>query len=456
MYRFLTSLNYLKPDREFAFYVITAASMRLVVSIPFLLPVLPQPGTTRLFGMTVPAYYTQHGTYFAWLLEIFDEQSRYGVFKVWTPYPPLYSLFLYSLFKLASSTNIQWISWYLVNALSDLGTAAVIWKLIYYTHGRAAQFRVIAPLAYLYSVSPLPIFFTLTASVYDPLVVFLCVFSIYLADKKIVASSFVAAVGTSLKLFPILLLPAYLLSSDRTGKLKYAATFVLFLLCLNLPLYIRNPSGFMSPFFWQAGRPPWSSIYALVLGGFGRTYQVKSPLYADLSPPVSPVNWDYYLVGIVPSPQVFVNPIGPQGGGLFNRLAEVITLAALGGSALASLKRRTSLVSLFASFLSAVFLTGSGWSPEFFLYLLPLIPLVLRPGRAFYTCLVMQALLFVEFPISVYLVPVPFNTRVFWIAVLLQDFFLGYFWLAPFVGSRASRPIRRIREIVVRLFILIR
>jgi|GEM_PF-553634 hypothetical protein len=456
MYRFLTGLKYLKINQEFTFYIISAVAMRLVISIPFLLPAPAQPGITRLFGITIPVYYTQHGTYFAWLLEIFDEESRYGIFKVWTPYPPLYSFLLYSLFKFAGSVNTQWTSWYLVNALSDFGTAILVWKLIYNTHGKTLHFNKIAPLAYLYSISPLPIFFTVTASVYDPTVVFLCILSLYLANKKAILSSLAAAFGASLKLFPILLFPAYLLSRDRHGKLRFAVSFVLFLLCFNLPLYFVNPSNFMSPFFWQAGRPPWSSVYALVLGGFGRTYLVRSPLYADLSPPVPPVNWDYYLVGIVPSPQVFVNPIGPQDTGLYNRLAEIVVGVALGGSALVSIKRRLDLTSLFVALLSATFITSSGWSPEFFLYLLPFIPLILKPERAFYVCLVMQFLLLIEFPVSVYLVPAPFNTRVFWVTVLIQDLFLAYLWLAPLAGARGSRSIRRIREIVVRFFVLVR
>jgi len=428
------------PEKlEFVFYMTVVFLTRIVVSVPLLIPTHFTPQTTKLFGVTVPSYFVEHGTYFGWIATINMLQREFGVFKVWTPYPPLYSVFIYALFLVARNNfNVAWDLWFLLNALSDCGTATLLWKIVYTNWAKKIGFEGAYYALQLYSVSPLPIFYVLSASVYDPQIVFLFVLGYYLLKRsKFVASAFVCALGASLKLFPALIFLA-LLASKEKRKLLFTIYFVVFVLLLNLPFYFISPSFFLSPFYWQAGRPPWSSIYGLVLGGSIGAYQISSPIYADLSPPVIPVKWDYYVLGIVPSPSVLVKPLAPQPERPYSAVPQIAEILVLGITFALLSKRKSAFENSLLSITSAFFLISPGWSPEFFLYELPILAIALNPESYFKTSVFAQILLLVEYPISLFVLPPVVNIQIFWTAVILQDALFGYLWLKPFIHHTES------------------
>lgn len=89
---------------------------------------------------------------------------------------------------------------------------------------------------------------------YDLPVVFMIVLAVYLYYKKMPYWSIVAlAVGTVLKVFPVFLLPIFVLKSPKKDWIKMVVLFGVVVLALNATYMIRDFSSWIFPYTWQIG-----------------------------------------------------------------------------------------------------------------------------------------------------------------------------------------------------------
>lgn len=87
---------------------------------------------------------------------------------------------------------------------------------------------------------------------YDLPVVFLIVLATYLfLDKKYSLAIISLAIGTVVKVFPIFLLPIFILKSPRKDWLKLFVIFCVIVLCCNLPYMLSNFDTWIYPYVWQ-------------------------------------------------------------------------------------------------------------------------------------------------------------------------------------------------------------
>lgn len=101
---------------------------------------------------------------------------------------------------------------------------------------------------------------------YDIPVVFFIVLAVYLFLRKKYSWAIISlALGVVVKVFPVFLLPIFILKSPRKQWLKLIIFFVGIILLLNFPYMIKDFNSWIFPYTWQIGqnlsRSPESGTY---------------------------------------------------------------------------------------------------------------------------------------------------------------------------------------------------
>ena len=176
----------------------------------------------------------------------------------------------------------------------------------------------------------------------------------FFARNKLVLAGICIGLGTATKLYPLLILGAILLLALRTGRLRAflvtAGAAVAAWLAVNLPVAALNPDGWKYFYQFTEERPagyssPWFA-YNAVAGRTGWT-----PLQADA---INALALDLFLLACV--------------------LIAVLALTA---------PRRPRLAQLAFLIVAAFILTNKVYSPQFVLWLIPLLALARPKWRDF-------------------------------------------------------------------------
>lgn len=141
--------------------------------------------------------------------------------------------------------------WLAVNSVA-LGLAAV--GLSWCMHRLDAEFFHLKRhrLLWAFVLTPSFVFFTLFN--YDALPVLCCTASLLaLLRRDAVGSFLLLGIGTAVKIFPVVLVPLYLLGVPRKNRLEALAWFLGALAALNLPFLWLNPKAWWFPYHWQMG-----------------------------------------------------------------------------------------------------------------------------------------------------------------------------------------------------------
>lgn len=133
-------------------------------------------------------------------------------------------------------------------------------------------FLILSPSLFIYS--------NINYDIFPTFLVILALFSIL--KNKYSLSLFLLALGTTIKFYPVFLVPIFLMIIlNRTKRLtivfKSLTTFLITFLGINLPFYIYNADYWFHPYFYQAintekNDPTTLSYYLFNLTGF-RNYQ---------------------------------------------------------------------------------------------------------------------------------------------------------------------------------------
>lgn len=303
------------------------------------------------------------------------QQGHYPFIDFWYEFPPIFPYLSLGAYYLAQGVFQKYITWLgLLLLLFESGTLILLYLLArrLYDQPRALK------LSWVYSVLFAPFYFW--RSTFDSLTTFLILLALYiLIRRKYGWLGLSVGLGVMAKYLPLILLPVIY----RHSGLKRACQTLT--IVLGISLIIFGPFFIVSPEFAQASlqanlsRSSWQTIWALIdgnleAGDFGPVSnrfdpaKAATPLYNP--PKISP--WLTLL--------------------LFGGLGLYLLRAPVGHSINRDVVRFAALT------LTLFFLWSKGWSPQWQMYLFPLILLSLSLSKALTYIVALSLINLLEWP----------------------------------------------------------
>ena len=445
-------------DRHYLFLLI----LILFVSFRLLAILLFRPG-----GFIADA--SDYDFYYAWGL--FGPRGKHVFDNMWTAYPPLFAAIMLQAFEL-SSRIAPWVDprlWFhtifgSVLLFFETGNLVLIYRLAGKLTDRNKERHpfTLSPFhpvtsALLYALLFTPVYTML--GWFEPLPLFFMLLGLDLllgvtvsADSNAklrtggswLGSAIAAALGFLIKLTPILLVPIAVrwlgaklswqaartewLNLQSPGNLLratvYSMIFLAVVIGVGYPLVSANPALAFSSFRVQSIRPPWQSIWALIDG--------------------------YYAAGIVPLRMD--NLIGLQRPLWESSIPWGLVTVAFLGLYLWLYTRpydwtaQRTPITFAAVSVILLFCYSKGWSPQFLVWVLAFIVLLLPTLRGVLIAVTLSIINVVE--AQVYLILLNHEVVwLLWLTVLLRSLllallaveFLGQIWPARKQGIRIQR-----------------
>jgi uncharacterized membrane protein len=338
-------------------YLALVAGARLVLMVR---AVLAAPGDWNHAG-DIGFYYQ---------LAQLSDRGFYPFIQFWTEYPPVFPFLVTGFYRFASVVGLAapglfTIAVQALLAAVDIGNLVLVYQLVRFAHGeRAARFA-----AALYAVCPALVFFS--SGWFDPLAVLFSLAALYaLVSKRPTLAGFLIALGVLTKIYPGVLLVVAPAALGWRGARRASITMLATLGVVLAPLAMVRGDLLFASFASMATRPPWETVPALMSGNYAWGIQPQ-------------------LEERFTAATAFVQSGSPV---LLTLVPETLVLVAIGAGWLAWNRGRTATRDLFALAALAVvmFLLGNkGFSPQFIVWIIPLILLVWpnRVGLAYLVAL---------------------------------------------------------------------
>lgn len=189
-------------------------------------------------------------------------------------YPPEYPTGLRFFYEVMGFYKYQDYTWFftvncIILAFFAAGITYLLWKIICHSELVSESNEITkrvrddklktnsekqtANIWYFWILAPSFIFYSTLN--YDLPVVFLIVLAVYLFMKeKYYGATAALAIGTVVKVFPVFLLPIFILKSPKKDWLNLFLLFGAIVLLLNLPYMFRDFDSFMFTYTWQIGQ----------------------------------------------------------------------------------------------------------------------------------------------------------------------------------------------------------
>ena len=304
-------------------------------------------------------------------------------------YPPVVAPVFYLPYLLSGPDYGRYFYWYEIETLVFSAGITIMLSLAVRQYSRSLKTLAAVLLTYVLCVAATG---SLVQVRFYLMIGFMVVASLvlYLHGRPLVAWSFLG-IGAMLKLVPLLLAPLYLISDHRRGRRGWVGPAVMGAtsLLIALPFLLTAPAGLARSFLDQSSRPvQLESTWAL------------------------PFLWARQLLA-VPVRTEFTHGsdnIISSHTGVISLLSAVLLLAALAwgyyefylvsrdaGGGPAAAGGRMELVRFAAVALLTFILLGKVFSPQYVIWLLPLIPLVTGAGRRWVAGLFAGALLLTQY-----------------------------------------------------------
>lgn len=321
-------------------------------------------------------------TYYRALAEL-SLEGYLPYLSYWMEYPPLFPLALVGLYRLSLllpswPDHMVWFQLAVSGFLLawETGNLALVYAIARRLHGPATGLRA----AVIYACLFLPVF-TLT-NWFDVFPLFFLLLSLYLALRgwPLLAGLSVGA-GLMVKLIPAVAGPATLLLWRRwRERLLYVLGGLAILVAVSLPLYLANGSMFLASFRSMLSRSSWLTPWALLDGYYGVGF---APTVAARFDPAN-ATWQLHS-SVIPS--------GALELGLFVLMAVLYSRRLVW-------QRPLVLVASTALTLNLFFILSKGWSPQFAIYVLALLAVLLPNGWGVAYALLLTFNTFLEWPIQ--------------------------------------------------------
>jgi hypothetical protein len=348
--------------------------------------------------------------YLEWLTQATKLALSQGLWNIWTPYPQGTELtiagtqFISSWLGALTSSDV-WSGYTLFRLGFELlflaaPSIVLVWLLSTAARPLGRSTATIASLTLALSFG-LVYYGAASAYVTDPLPVMLSIAAIVAVQRQMYTRAGLAiGLGAVLKLFPILLLPVFVVLLPRRAALRVCAVGAAVVMLVLGPFLALNPAMFASPLNWQSSRPPWESWYAFVDWANGVPHDYDQPYFEDAS---AGHNYGWVFTGITPKIAALQAPV-PAGP---SRWENTVSLLATAAALVLLLGARTTdpqasrsvfRWSLFA--MCSFHFFAIGWSPQYELYLLPLILLSFDdPITGAGAALLLQTVTFADYPL---------------------------------------------------------
>ena len=324
-------------------------------------------------------------TYFRWA-----GLKGWPFFNYWVEYPPVFPFLNAGIFKLSSGQEFLY-DFILLMLVSLMGAGCIyiFLKIAVRLFGERGGW--LRTMLYFGILMPLPY----TWWYYEPLPIFLILLGVdWMQKKDDVKAGLAIGLGILTKWFPILLFPAVWRCAPPRRAWKVIGVALGVTLLVVGSLYALSPQMTGASLLSQPGRSSWETIWALIDGNY---HTGDSFLLADRFNPAA-IN------------SVHGNPA---------RVSPLLTLGIFGVVGLWYLfkvksKNDVSFIAINGITWALFFLWSPGWSPQWILYMIPLILLSLQIERA----LIWISLL-------------TFVTLLEWPLVLTHHFYLGMWVIVP-------------------------
>ncbi|GAP20935.1 glycosyltransferase 87 family protein [Leptolinea tardivitalis] len=296
-------------------------------------------------------------------------------FDYWVEFPPIFPFISTGLYRLAGGD--EKIYCYMLASLLtlfDAGSILIFWKLVERTDAKETA-RVKLSLYTLFLS-----FFPYGWWYFDPMAVFLLLLGLWFAlTRKQFAAGLTLGLGFLVKIFPALVLP---IVWKRTDKKSFLKTFCLFSITILVTLgflWLFSLQMTTASLSAQYSKGSWQTVWALLDGNLGT---------GNFGPLTD--RWDPAKAFHRQGNPAKIPAIVPFS------IAVCIGFWILLKSVLQSDRQLTALVGVAWSLL---ILVSPGWSPQWILYIIPLILLVLPINIAALYSLLLIGLSLIEWPI---------------------------------------------------------
>ncbi|MFQ6000111.1 MAG: hypothetical protein ACE5LG_00405 [Anaerolineae bacterium] len=317
-----------------------------------------------------------------------SDRGLYPFLHYWMEYPPLYPWVAVLAYRV-SLLIPPWVDprlWFnlifgAILLLFEIGNFILVYALAQKLYGQRRAIRC----AWFYALLFVPLF-TLMGW-FDSFSLFFLLLGLYFViSRRAALSGLATGVGFMIKPFPLLVAPLALRALPKTSqKVIYVGIAFLAAFFIATPFLLINAPLLMASFVNMAIRSPWESVWALMEGFYGGGATVPlsdrfDPRMAKVAEYPSTLPWLwislafalFYLF-------IYTRPIDWKDG-------------------------RKAIA--FAAFTLIIFLLYSkGWSPQFLIYLLPFVVLLLPNLRGVIYALVLTIVNFVEFPVALVMLP---------------------------------------------------
>jgi peptidoglycan/LPS O-acetylase OafA/YrhL len=304
-----------------------------------------------------------------------SDAGHYPFVDFWMEYPPLFPLLAtgaYRLLNAIDQTGRFTAVLVLLMSVVDLVNVLLVYALAKRAHGVHAA----GVAALTYAACLIPIWFSL--GWFDALPTLTLLWSLLLlTQRRSARAGVVVGLGILLKLFPGLMVLAVPLSLGRRGAGRFTVALLVTLAAVLVPLVVMRADLLGAFVLTTLSRPPWETVQALALGNY-RT---------GLLLPIE----DRYAASSVAD-------LGSSEAGFVGLLPQLVLFAlALWASWRLTRAQRDNAASvcvLAAIGVATFTLGGKGFSPQYLVWLLPLL-LIVWPnwvGLAYTTLLTLQTL----------------------------------------------------------------
>jgi hypothetical protein len=319
--------------------------------------------------------------YFRTVVQLTDS-GYYPLIGHWIEYPPVFpwlSAILYQLASLVGNEMSKFVIFYgllaLVFVLSECGILYYIYKMgrIIYDDQRA----MIAALIFAFTSPPTYIIY----GWFDPIAAFFLFWGLErLLQGRNFQSALAAALGGLTKLFPLILLAVgFRILPTLKAKIGYVATTLLLTALPFVAFVFVNAEAVIASLRWLANKSTYQTVWALIDGYYSYGMAPGAADFIDLSAaewiahptriPWTAVTLLFGLIGLY----IYTRPL--------------------------NLEVKQTAVVLSGIIIQMMILYLKGFSPQFIIWFLPLVPLIMPNGRGLLYSIGLAGLNLLEFPI---------------------------------------------------------
>ena len=368
-----------------------------------------------------------------------SDYSLYPFIDFWLEYPPLFPWLFTALYRLSLAIPPWWHEQLWFSALLglsllpfEIGNLVLVYRIVLELHGKDTALKC----GWLYASLFVPVYTFI--GFFDCLPLFFILLTLWLLlRQRALWAGVTLGAGFMVKVLPVITLPVGLRTlRGLSRKARYLVASGITIGLLSLPFFWLNADFFLASFKSVLGRSSWETIWAVLEGyyDFGVVGGDRlDPLVTDFSVHSSTLPWlwislAFALVGL----WIYTWPLESE------NKSKVVLLAAL-------------TLNLFT-------LYSKGYSPQFLVYILPFVVILLPNLRGVIYCLLLSLVNFIEYPVYFVLL---FGER--WIlvlvvvlrALLLLALCLEYgFLFFPRLFAKAGRVWRQVSALAMITFLL--